>query len=103
MKLYRGIAEVPENVSDAGSLGGEGPAVDAVVPTLGLGTACDLQAITLYQYRPVNPQHLTFNKGDTITVQEQQVSLYRFTFHIFLFHFVSFKLPIVLFISLRSS
>ncbi|XP_043286823.1 intersectin-2 isoform X3 [Venturia canescens] len=66
------IAEVPENVSEAGSLGGEGPVVDTVVPTLGFGTPCNFQATTLYQYRPSNPQHLTFSKGDLITVQEQQ-------------------------------
>lgn len=72
----REIAEVPENVSEAGSLGGEGPAVDTVVPKLGFGTPCNFQATTLYQYRPSNPQHLTFSKGDLITVQEQQVSIH---------------------------
>ncbi|XP_046617451.1 intersectin-1 isoform X4 [Neodiprion virginianus] len=71
-RTLEGIAEVPENVSDAGSLGGEGPAVEAVIPTLGLGSVCNLQAIALYQYRPTVQQHLSFNKGDTINVTEQQ-------------------------------
>lgn len=70
----RGIAEVPENVSDAGSLGGEPPVVEPIVPTLGLGLACDMQATTLFQYRPTAEQHLAFEKGDIIKVIEQQVS-----------------------------
>lgn len=72
--LYRGIAEVPENVSDAGSLGGEPPVVEPVIPTLGLGVACDVQVTTLFQYHPATEQHLTFEKGDTIKVIEQQVN-----------------------------
>ncbi|XP_048512969.1 intersectin-2 isoform X5 [Athalia rosae] len=71
-RTLEGIAEVPENVSDAGSLGGEGPAVDPIIPTLGLGSVCNLQATALYQYRPIIQQHLSFNKGDTINVTEQQ-------------------------------
>jgi len=71
--LYRGIAEVPENISDAGSLGGEAPVVEAIIPTLGLGTSCDIQAIALYAYRPTVEQHLSFEKGETIYVSEQQV------------------------------
>ncbi|XP_014616737.1 PREDICTED: intersectin-1 isoform X1 [Polistes canadensis] len=71
-RILEGIAEVPENVSDAGSLGGEAPTVEAIVPTLGLGVACNIQATALYQYRPTTEQHLSFDKGDTITVIEQQ-------------------------------
>ncbi|XP_033230304.1 intersectin-1 isoform X3 [Belonocnema kinseyi] len=66
------IAEVPENVSDAGSLGGEGPVVDPVVPTVGLGTACDMQVTANFSYRPSTQEHLTFDKGETFTVSEQQ-------------------------------
>ncbi|XP_076754423.1 dynamin associated protein 160 isoform X3 [Xylocopa sonorina] len=67
-----GIAEVPENVSDAGSLGDEPPPVVPIVPTLGLGVTCDLQVTTLYHYRPTMEQHLPFEKGDIIKVDEQQ-------------------------------
>ncbi|XP_015589739.1 intersectin-1 isoform X6 [Cephus cinctus] len=66
------IVEVPENVSDAGSLGGEGPVVDPIIPTSGLGVFCNIQAIALYQYRPTIEQHLSFAKGDVIDVTEQQ-------------------------------
>lgn len=76
----RGIAEVPENVSDAGSLGGEAPIVEAIVPTLGLGVACDIQVTALYQYRPTTEQHLSLDKGDTINVIEQQVNTSRYTY-----------------------
>ena len=71
--LCRGIAEVPENVSDAGSLGGEAPVVEAIIPTLGLGTSCAIQVTTLFPYRPTMEQHLSFEKGETINVSEQQV------------------------------
>ncbi|XP_076663199.1 dynamin associated protein 160 isoform X5 [Andrena cerasifolii] len=71
-RTLEGIAEVPENVSDAGSLGGEPPVVEPIVPTLGLGLACDMQATTLFQYRPTTEQHLAFEKGDIIKVIEQQ-------------------------------
>ncbi|XP_015189067.1 PREDICTED: intersectin-1 isoform X9 [Polistes dominula] len=71
-RILEGIAEVPENVSDAGSLGGEAPTVEAIVPTLGLGVACNIQATALYQYRPTTEQHLSFDKGDAINVIEQQ-------------------------------
>lgn len=66
------IAEVPENVSDAGSLGGEAPIVEAIIPTLGLGTSCHIEATTLFPYRPTMEQHLSFEKGETIYVSEQQ-------------------------------
>ncbi|XP_071643999.1 intersectin-1 isoform X4 [Temnothorax longispinosus] len=71
-RTLEGIAEVPENVSDAGSLGGEAPIVEAIIPTLGLGTCCNIQAIALFPYRPTMEQHLTFEKGETINVSEQQ-------------------------------
>nr|XP_031841629.1 intersectin-1 isoform X3 [Nomia melanderi] len=71
-RTLEGIAEVPENVSDAGSLGGEPPIVEPITPTLGLGIACDVQVTTLFQYRPTIDQHLTFEKGDIIKVIEQQ-------------------------------
>ncbi|XP_071567656.1 intersectin-1 isoform X11 [Temnothorax nylanderi] len=71
-RTLEGIAEVPENVSDAGSLGGEAPIVEAIIPTLGLGTCCNIQATTLFPYRPTMEQHLTFEKGETINVSEQQ-------------------------------
>ncbi|XP_076246231.1 dynamin associated protein 160 isoform X2 [Calliopsis andreniformis] len=71
-RTLEGIAEVPENVSDAGSLGGEPPVVEPVIPTLGLGVACDVQVTALFQYHPTTEQHLTFEKGDIIKVIEQQ-------------------------------
>ncbi|KAG7207393.1 hypothetical protein KM043_009047 [Ampulex compressa] len=71
-RTLEGIAEVPENVSDAGSLGGEPPAVEAILPTLGLGIACDVQVTALFQYHPTMEQHLAFEKGDVIKVIEQQ-------------------------------
>ncbi|XP_076618966.1 dynamin associated protein 160 isoform X3 [Colletes latitarsis] len=71
-RTLEGIAEVPENVSDAGSLGGEPPVVEPIIPTLGLGTACDIQVTALFQYRPATEQHLTFEKGDIVNVIEQQ-------------------------------
>lgn len=78
MKNYyhREIAEVPENVSDAGSLGGEGPTVDPIVPTLGLGTVCNIRVTAIYSYRPTTQQHLTFDKDEVLTVSEQQVIFY---------------------------
>ncbi|KAK1128818.1 hypothetical protein K0M31_019963 [Melipona bicolor] len=71
-RTLEGIAEVPENVSDAGSLGDEPPPVEPIIPTLGLGVACDIQVTTLYHYRPTIEQHLPFEKGDIIKVDEQQ-------------------------------
>ncbi|XP_046814361.1 intersectin-1 isoform X4 [Vespa crabro] len=71
-RTLEGIAEVPENVSDAGSLGGEAPTVETIVPTLGLGVVCNIQATALYQYRPTTEQHLSLDKGDAINVIEQQ-------------------------------
>ncbi|OAD53884.1 Intersectin-2, partial [Eufriesea mexicana] len=71
-RTLEGIAEVPENVSDTGSLGDEPPPVDPIIPTLGLGVACDIQVTTLYHYRPTMEQHLSFEKGDIIKVDEQQ-------------------------------
>ncbi|XP_018398635.1 PREDICTED: intersectin-2 isoform X3 [Cyphomyrmex costatus] len=71
-RTLEGIAEVPENVSDAGSLGGEAPVVEAIIPTVGLGTFCAIQVTTLFPYRPTMEQHLSFEKGETINVSEQQ-------------------------------
>ncbi|XP_076164152.1 dynamin associated protein 160 isoform X2 [Ptiloglossa arizonensis] len=71
-RTLEGIAEVPENVSDAGSLGGEPPIVEPIIPNLGLGVACDIQVTALFQYRPTTEQHLAFEKGDIINVIEQQ-------------------------------
>ncbi|XP_025989410.2 intersectin-1 isoform X4 [Solenopsis invicta] len=71
-RTLEGIAEVPENVSDAGSLGGEAPIVEAIIPTLGLGTSCNIQVTALFPYRPTMEQHLSFEKGETINVSEQQ-------------------------------
>ncbi|CAK9815717.1 ITSN1 [Anthophora quadrimaculata] len=71
-RTLEGIAEVPENVSDAGSLGGEPPVVEPIIPTLGLGVPCDIQATAVYQYHPTTEQHLSFEKGDIIKVIEQQ-------------------------------
>ncbi|KYQ52515.1 Intersectin-2 [Trachymyrmex zeteki] len=71
-RTLEGIAEVPENVSDAGSLGGEAPVVEAIIPTLGLGTSCAIQVTTLFPYRPTMEQHLFFEKGEIIDVSEQQ-------------------------------
>lgn len=62
-------------MSDAGSLGDEPPAVDPIVPTLGLGIPCDMQVTAIYQYRPTMEQHLPFEKGDIINVDEQQVGI----------------------------
>lgn len=73
---YREIAEVPENVSDAGSAVGEGPYVEPITPKLGEGQLCNTPATTLYQYRPTNDQHLSFSKGETVTIKEQQVIQY---------------------------
>ncbi|XP_026672719.1 intersectin-1 isoform X4 [Ceratina calcarata] len=71
-RTLEGIAEVPENVSDAGSLGDEPPYVEPIVPTPGLGVTCDVQVTTLYHYRPTVEQHLPFEKGDIVKVTEQQ-------------------------------
>ncbi|CAK9797482.1 ITSN1 [Anthophora plagiata] len=71
-RTLEGIAEVPENVSDAGSLGGEPPVVEPIIPTFGLGVPCDIQATAVYQYHPTTEQHLSFEKGDIIKVIEQQ-------------------------------
>ncbi|XP_026300046.1 intersectin-1 isoform X8 [Apis mellifera] len=70
-RTLEGIAEVPENVSDAGSLD-EPPPVEPLIPTPGLGTICDIQVTTLYYYHPTMDQHLPFEKGDIIKVDEQQ-------------------------------
>lgn len=47
--------------------------MEAIIPTLGLGTSCDVQATALFPYRPTMEQHLSFEKGETIYVSEQQV------------------------------
>lgn len=65
--------EVPENVSDAGSMVGEAPYVIPITPKLGAGQLCDVSATTLYQYRPTADQHLSFGKGEVVRIKEQQV------------------------------
>ncbi|CAB0042601.1 unnamed protein product, partial [Trichogramma brassicae] len=71
-RMLEGIAEVPENVSDAGSAASEAPYIEPITPKFGEGQVCNISATTLYQYRPTSEQHLTFNKGETVTVKEQQ-------------------------------
>ncbi|XP_023246440.1 intersectin-1 isoform X2 [Copidosoma floridanum] len=66
------IVEVPENLSDAGSAVGEGPYIEPITPKLGEGLLCNISAITLYQYRPTLDQHLSFGKGETVTIKEEQ-------------------------------
>ncbi|KAK7791370.1 hypothetical protein R5R35_007909 [Gryllus longicercus] len=73
-----GIAEVPENVSDNGSVpeGGDvGPQVlnDMASPVIGQGVlVSDVEAQAIYVWRAKKPSHLSFNKGDVIRVKEQQ-------------------------------
>nr|CAD7429672.1 unnamed protein product [Timema monikensis] len=73
-----GIAEVPENVSDNGSVaeivGEAGPQItDLASPVLGQGELVDnVQAQALYTWSARRGTHLSFNKGDIITVKEQQ-------------------------------
>jgi len=60
--------------------------VEAIIPTLGLGTFCSIQVTTLFPYRPTMEQHLSFEKGETINVSEQQVIIMliikkRYTFY----------------------
>ncbi|XP_023316913.1 intersectin-2 isoform X3 [Trichogramma pretiosum] len=71
-RMLEGIAEVPENVSDAGSAASEAPYIEPITPKFGEGQLCNISATTLYQYRPTSEQHLIFNKGETVTVKEQQ-------------------------------
>ncbi|KAJ8870530.1 hypothetical protein PR048_029553 [Dryococelus australis] len=74
----RGIAEVPENVSDNGSvaevIGELGPQVtDLASPILGQGVqVSDVTVEALYPWRAKKSTHLSFNKGDFIVVKEQQ-------------------------------
>jgi hypothetical protein len=69
--------EVPENLSDNGSLGDVGgPAVVGEMdsPVLGVGqTLGNVMAKALYAWKGKKSSHLSFAKGDIITVQEQQV------------------------------
>nr|CAD7419644.1 unnamed protein product [Timema poppensis] len=73
-----GIAEVPENVSDNGSVaevvGEAGPQItDLASPVLGQGEPVDnVQAQALYAWSARRNNHLSFNKGDIITVKERQ-------------------------------
>ncbi|CAG2053630.1 unnamed protein product, partial [Timema podura] len=73
-----GIAEVPENVSDNGSVaevvGEAGPQItDLTSPVLGQGELVDnVQTQALYNWKAKKNNHLSFNKGDIITVKEQQ-------------------------------
>ena len=60
-------------MSDTGSAAGEGPYVEPITPKLGEGQLCNVSATTLYQYRPTTDQHLSFGKGETVTIKEQQV------------------------------
>lgn len=71
---------------------GEGPAVEPIVPTLGMGEACNAEAITLFQYRPTTAEHLAFEKDETITVLEQQVSVSRLVNNYY-FHLLTHNLP----------
>lgn len=50
--------------------------MEAITPTLGLGISCHVEATTLFPYRPTMEQHLSFEKGETIYVSEQQVIKY---------------------------
>lgn len=50
--------------------------MEAIIPTLGLGTSCHVEATALFPYRPTMEQHLSFEKGETIYVSEQQVIKY---------------------------
>nr|XP_018916715.1 PREDICTED: intersectin-1 isoform X1 [Bemisia tabaci]XP_018916716.1 PREDICTED: intersectin-1 isoform X1 [Bemisia tabaci] len=74
-----GIAEVPENLSDAGSgiEAAEGaPPIqnEDANPIIGLGTAVNLKAEALYTFIARKNTHLNFNKGDIIAVSENQDS-----------------------------
>ncbi|PNF24527.1 Intersectin-1 [Cryptotermes secundus] len=79
-RQLEGIAEVPENVSDNGSvaeiIGEQGPEVNELPsPVLGQGTPVEnVQARALYAWRAKKSNHLSFNKGSIITVKEQQES-----------------------------
>ncbi|KAK0182732.1 hypothetical protein PV327_000835 [Microctonus hyperodae] len=83
------IAEVPENISDAGSLGGEATApVDSVASTMSMtGTnvtatntsqslSTSVEApkdyyVALYQYSSTEPDDLSFNDGEIIAVTKK--------------------------------
>ncbi|KAK0164640.1 hypothetical protein PV328_003243 [Microctonus aethiopoides] len=83
------IAEVPENISDAGSLGGEATApIDSVASTMsmtstnvtatnisqGLSTSVEAPKdyyVALYQYSSTEPDDLSFNDGEIIAVTKK--------------------------------
>lgn len=78
------IAEVPENVSDAGSQGGDPTAiVEAAVPILTASTTTVAAAVpvvvdagsdyyvALYQYGSAEPDDLSFNEGEIIAVTKK--------------------------------
>ncbi|GAB6032532.1 hypothetical protein CHUAL_011425 [Chamberlinius hualienensis] len=84
-----GIQEAPESISDNGSVGGgieipsSEPPTSAFVqvpksvmtssPIPGQGKSVEgLQAQALYPWRAKKENHLSFNKGDVITIKEQQ-------------------------------
>uniref|UniRef100_T1IY47 Intersectin-1 n=1 Tax=Strigamia maritima TaxID=126957 RepID=T1IY47_STRMM len=79
-----GIQETPENISDNGSITGQEAQLSAFIqvpkstqenasPVPGQGTSVEgLQAQALFPWRAKKENHLTFNKGDVITVREQQ-------------------------------
>lgn len=84
-----GIQEAPESISDNGSIVGEITASDAqpsafiqvpksgtpdtASPIPGQGQTVEgLQAQALFPWRAKKENHLTFNKGDVITIKEQQ-------------------------------
>ncbi|XP_046999743.1 intersectin-1 [Schistocerca americana] len=78
-RQLEGIAEVPENVSDNGSVvevsGDVGPQVldEMASPVLGQGDNVeDVEAQALYSWRARKSSQLSFNKGDVIRVKEQQ-------------------------------
>ncbi|XP_044011155.1 intersectin-1 isoform X3 [Aphidius gifuensis] len=75
------IVEVPENVSDAGSLGGEGGAAVGSVDTTTTNTQPAIETTTnndnadyyiaLYQYSSTEPDDLSFTDGDIINVTKK--------------------------------
>ncbi|XP_069671614.1 intersectin-1 isoform X3 [Periplaneta americana] len=77
-RQLEGIAEVPENVSDNGSvaevIGEQGPEVtDFPSPVLGQGELVqDVEAQALYTWRAKKSSHLSFSKGSVVSVKEKQ-------------------------------
>lgn len=70
----RGIAEVPETMSDNSSMD-SGPIVNDPVstPVLGMGQVTpNIYARALYTFKGKKDSYLSFTKGDLITINEQQ-------------------------------